>query len=184
MTQPVPVLLLTGPVGAGKSTVAGEAARLLRDAHISHALVDLAHVADCFPVPPDDPWNERLTQRNLACLWANFQAAGAERLILCRVLEARSLLRHVTASVPGAAITVVRLRVRRDVLEERIRVREAGRDPAWYLGAAAYLAETLEQAGVEDFVVENEGRPAVEAAREALLLARWLGSTTGAGDPV
>ncbi len=42
----VPVLLLTGPVGAGKSTVALEAARRLREASIPHALVDLAWMAE------------------------------------------------------------------------------------------------------------------------------------------
>src|SRR5215472_8176568 len=38
LTAPVPVLLITGPVGARKSTVAAEAARLLLQAHIPHAL--------------------------------------------------------------------------------------------------------------------------------------------------
>ena len=108
MTASVPVLLITGPVGAGKTTVAAEAARLLREADIAHALVDLAWIEQCWPVPADDPWNERLTHRNLACLWANFCQAGAWRLIVVRVLEARSLLRHVAEAVPGTAITVVR----------------------------------------------------------------------------
>jgi adenylylsulfate kinase-like enzyme len=42
MTASVPVLLVTGPVGVGKSTVAAEGARLLRQAGVPHALVDLA----------------------------------------------------------------------------------------------------------------------------------------------
>jgi len=104
------VLLLTGPVGVGKSTVAAAAAWLLREANVPHAAVDLARLAECWPVPADDPWHEQLLHRNLACVWANFQQAGAERLLLTRVLEARSLLRHVVAAVPGAQITVVRLR--------------------------------------------------------------------------
>jgi len=110
LTAPVPVLLITGPVGVGKSTVAAEAARLLREATIPHALVDLAWIEQCWPVPADDPGNERLTHRNLACMWANFRQVGAGRLLLVRVLEARSLLRQVAEAVPGAEITVVRLR--------------------------------------------------------------------------
>jgi aminoglycoside phosphotransferase len=80
MTAPVPVLVITGPVGVGKSTIANEAAWLLRQADVSHALVDLDRIEQCWPVPADDPWNERVSHRNLACMWANFRQAGADRL--------------------------------------------------------------------------------------------------------
>ena len=168
------MLLLTGPVGAGKSTVASAAAYLLREAGVPHAAVDLATIAMAWPVP-DDPWNERLAHRNLACMWANFQRAGADRLLLARVLEARSLLRHVVTAVPGAKVTVVRLRAPLAVLQARIRAREAG-DPSWFLGAAAHTAQVLEQAGVEDHLVDCANRPVLEVAQEVLHLAGWLDS--------
>jgi hypothetical protein len=175
VTAPVPVLLITGPVGVGKSTVAAEAARLLREANVPHALIDLAWIEQCWPVPPDDPWNERLTHRNLACLWANVRQAGAGRLILVRVVEARSLLRHVTEAVPGAEVTVVRLRAPLAVLQARIRSREAS-DPGWFLGAATHTAKVLEEARVEDYVVDNEDRPVAVVAEEVLRWAGWLDS--------
>jgi hypothetical protein len=179
MTASVPVLLITGPVGVGKSTIAAEAARQLREADTPHALVDLDRVEECWPVPADDPWNERLSHRNLACMWANFRDAGADRLLLVRVLEARSLLRQVTEAVPGAEITVVRLRAPLAVLHARIRSREAS-DPSWFLGAATHTAEVLEQARVEDHLVDNEDRPAAEVAEEVLHRAGWLDPSTGA----
>jgi AAA domain len=175
LTAPVPVLLITGPVGVGKSTVAAEAARLLREANVPHALIDLAWIEQCWPVPADDPWNERLTHRNLACLWANVRQAGAGRLILVRVLEARSLLRHVTEAVPGAEVTVVRLRAPLAVLQARIRSREAS-DPGWFLGAATHTAKVFEEARVEDYVVDNEDRPVAVVAEEVLRWAGWLDS--------
>ncbi len=172
----VPVLLLTGPVGVGKSAVAAEASRLLREAGMPHALVDLAWIGQCWPVPADDPWQERLLHRNLACMWANFQQAGAERLLLTRVLEARSLLRHLVEAVGGAQITVVRLRAPLPLLQARIRAREPG-DPSWFLGAATHTAAALEQAAVEDHLVDNADRPVAEVAAEALRLAGWLPSS-------
>ena len=76
MTAPVPVLVITGPVGVGKSTIAAEAAWLLRQADVPHALVDLDRIEQCWPVPTDDPGNERVSHRNLACMWANFRQAA------------------------------------------------------------------------------------------------------------
>ncbi|HZO35031.1 MAG TPA: hypothetical protein VFB17_08140 [Gaiellaceae bacterium] len=170
----VPTLLFTGPVGVGKTTVAAEASRLLSERGILHALVDLAHIGLFFPPPTDDPWNERLVHTNLACMWASFARAGAERLVLSRVLEARSLLARIEAAVPGADVTVVRLRAPVEELHTRIRARESGRDPRWYLDAAAALADSLERNRVEDHLLENAGRPAAETAGEALRRAGWL----------
>jgi hypothetical protein len=180
MTASVPVLLVTGPVGVGKSTVTAEAARLLREANVPHALVDLAWIGQCWPVAADDPWNERLLHRNLTCMWANFHEAGADRLILARVLEARSLLRHVVEAVPGARVTVIRLWAPLGVLQARIRSREAG-DPRWFLDAAAYTADALEQAGVEDHLVDTEDRPVTDVAEELLRLVGWLDASSGLG---
>jgi hypothetical protein len=174
MARQVPVLLLTGVVGVGKSVVTGEASRLLREAGIPHAMVDLAVIGTCWPTPPDDPWNEDLIHRNVACMWANFQRAGAGRLLLCRVLEARSLLTQITDAVPGAVITVVRLRAPLEAVRARIVARESGRDPQWYLDAADYLAGRLEDARVEDYVVDNYDRTAKEAAAEVLRVTGWL----------
>jgi len=178
MAASVPVLVITGPVGVGKSTIAAEAAWLLRQADVPHALVDLDRIEQCWPVPADDPWNERVSHRNLACMWANFRQAGADRLIFARVLETRSLLRRVTEAVPGAQITVVRLWAPVVVLQERIRSREAS-DPDWFLGAAAHTAEVFERARVEDHLVDNENRPAAVVAEEVLHRVGWLSSGAG-----
>ena len=166
--------MITGPVGVGKSTVLGEAARLLREAGVPGASLDLQDVEGVWPPPPDDPWNERISHRNLASVWANFKAAGADRLLLARVLEARSLMWRIRVAVPGAAISVVRLRAPADVLAQRIRHREAGRDPTWYLGAAAYLVRSMERREVGDYVIDTSGRSPADVAQEALTLTGWL----------
>jgi hypothetical protein len=170
----VPVIVITGPVGVGKSTVALEAAGLLRRAQIAYALVDLPQIGNSWPSPSDDPWNERLIQRNLRALWTNFREAGASRLLLCRVLEERSLLRYILEAVPGSNITVVRLRASLEELHARLRARENPRSLGWYLDVATYLEKRLEQTRVEDILIETEKRPPAEIASEILQRAGWL----------
>jgi predicted nuclease with RNAse H fold len=168
----VPVLLLTGPVGAGKSTVGMAAASLLREAEIPSAFVDLPGIAVSFPSPPDDPWNERLSHENLACMWANFQQAGARRLIVARVLETRSLLHRIEEAVPGADVTVVRLEAPLSTIQQRIRSRDP--KPDWYLSAGASLHHSMNEAALEDHLVENHDASPEDIARAVLRTVGWL----------
>jgi broad-specificity NMP kinase len=173
-TGSVPVLLITGPVGVGKSTVGREVFRLLgEEARVRCAFVDLPALGAAWPPPSDDPWNERLLHANLACTWEKFKRNGARRLVLCRVLEARSLLRHIRAAVPGAEIVVVGLRAPLELIHERVRSREAA-DPSWYLDAATELVEKLRSAGVEDHTVDNDHRSPTDVASEILRIIGWL----------
>ncbi|MGH2350730.1 MAG: hypothetical protein ACRDJN_03840 [Chloroflexota bacterium] len=83
----VPVLLLTGPVRAGKTSVAGEVSARLEQASIPHAVVDMDALRWCYPHPPDDPFgDEQVGLPNLAAVWSNFRAAGATRLVLAHVV--------------------------------------------------------------------------------------------------
>src|SRR5262249_51008712 len=161
MTTAVPVLVLNGPVGAGKSTVGAEVARQLREAGVPGAFVDLAVIGRAWPEPADDRWQERLVH-----------ATGARRLVLCRVVEDRGLLRRVEAGGPGAQITVVRLRVPLATIHARLRAREAPGDADWYLDAAAYLVDRMDAAGVDDHVVDNTGHPA-DVAAAILRVVGW-----------
>jgi chloramphenicol 3-O-phosphotransferase len=170
----VPVLLITGAVGVGKTTTASAVSGLLAENGILHACVDLPQISKAFPERPDDPWNEKLAHRNLACLWLNFRAVGVERLIVTRVLESRSLIRRVTDAVPGAEVVVVRLRAPLGVVQARIRDRDRDH-PEWFLDAAEHLVPAMDAQAVEDHLVDNSGLSIDETAREVLRVTGWLG---------
>ncbi len=51
----VRVLLVTGPVGVGKTTVALEASDLLEAAGVPHAVIDVDALSWCYPTPVNDP---------------------------------------------------------------------------------------------------------------------------------
>lgn len=175
----VPVLVVTGPVGVGKTTTAAAVSSLLSEQGIRHARVDLDEIGIVRPHLAGDPWNDLLTHRNLACMWTNFQHVGAERLILSRVLETRKLLARIENAVPDAAVTVIRLRAPLATIHTRIRGRSQGNDD-WHLDRAAELVESMDEQLVEDYLVENGALTIEDTAEQVLRL--WSGSADMRGE--
>ena len=125
--------------------------------------------------PRRDPHGQRPMFANLAAVWPIYAAAGAEQLIVARVVEDRAELDHYRAAVPGAQPTVCRLTTPLALMHKRLRIREPGMALEQALMRAAELADILEKARAEDFVVENgSGRSVGEVAREMLSLTGWL----------
>ena len=170
----VPAIVVTGTVGAGKSSVAGELQHLLGHQGIPHAGVDLDTLSECWPAPPDDPFNTRVMLKNLACVWSTYRQAGAQRLVLAGVLEHREELDAYRRAVPGLLPVVCRLVASTPTLRQRLSRREIGSGLAWHLARAEELAAQLEETGLEDFVVHNESRTIQETAIEVLTRAGWL----------
>lgn len=168
----VPVILLTGTVGAGKTTVAVEMSDVLAEREVPHAAVDLDSLT--FMWPWTSKWHSDLMFQNLAALWPNYQAHGATRLILANVLEDVTDLNRYRDAVPGAEITTVRLvapeRSRIDRLTARI-LEGPTRD--WHLARTVELEQILERMSVEDFIVDNGDRTVRSVAVEVLERAGW-----------
>ncbi len=169
----VPTLIVTGPVGVGKTAVALEVSELLEGRGVAHAVVDLDALGWCYPEPADDRFNTALALRNLAAIWKNYRTAGAARLVIARVIEAREELEPFRAAVPGAEIVVVRLRAPIDTLVERVNLREIGSANEWHVRRAAELAMLMDQQRVEDHLVETGGRSITEVAEEVLERIGW-----------
>ena len=74
---------------------------MLSEAGIAHAAIDL----DCLAVvhPQRDPHGLQLAFANLAAVWPNYAAVGAERLVVARAVEDSAELDQYRAAMPGAA---------------------------------------------------------------------------------
>jgi DNA polymerase III delta prime subunit len=171
---PVPTLLITGPGGVGKTTVAHEVCRQLEAAGVAHAMIDTDELDRIYPAPGDDPHKAELTRRNLAAVWENLRGAGAPRLILTMVavsLEAE--LAHVRAVIPDARIVAIRLRASEDALLERVRGREIGSGYGYQaprtIGQSRRMAR---EPAAGPILVETSGQSVPEVAREVLDRAR------------
>jgi GTPase SAR1 family protein len=170
----VPVLVLSGPVGVGKTTVAHEMFDQLSGRDVAHAVVDLDALGICWPYAEGDPFNERMALRNLAAVWANYAAAGVDRLIVARVVEAAEDLAGYAEAVPGAELQVCRLTAGNDALRERVKKREVGSSYEALVRRSVELAESLERSGPADFTVATDGRTVSEIADEVLRKAGWV----------
>ncbi len=174
MRARIPVLIVSGPVGVGKTSVVHEMFDQLSNRDISHAVIDLDGLSICWPVGENDPFNERMAMRNLAAIWSNFAAAGVDRAIIARVVESRADLAEYEQAIRGAEIQVCQLTAEVAVLRERVGRREVGSSYEPLVCRAAELAESLERSGAADFAVQTDGRPLADIAIEALVKAGWL----------
>jgi len=181
---PVEILLITGPAGIGKSTLCWEMGAMLAEAGIAHVAIESDELDRVFPKPgaaelaPLAPGARDVSQLNLAALWGTYRALGHSRLIMSGVMmHVEFDKRWILAAIPGARITVVRLRAGDDSLLERLDRREIGAGRDVQIERSLRQARRLSSEVVDDFiVVDTDGRMPSELAREVLGTIDWARS--------
>lgn len=169
--MPVRVIVITGSMGAGKTTVMAEASDILTAADIAHAAIDMDALGVAH-VPAAASFD--LAYRNLASVWANYAAAGVTRLLLAEAVESRDELDRIARAIPESEVVVCRLTAPRQTMEQRVRVREPGRLQASFVARVADLDACLDAAHLEDFRLDNDDTPVTDTARALLERAGWL----------
>ena len=167
----VKVIVISGSMGSGKTTVLGEASDILSAHGVVHAAIDLDAIASAL-LP--DAVSADLTYRNLSSVWANCAAAGVKRLLLAEAVENRDEFDRLRQAIPGAEFIVGRLTADLHTLQQRIRGREPGMLQEQFIARAEELQAILDDARLEDFSIANENRSVTEVARELLERAGWL----------
>jgi dephospho-CoA kinase len=164
------VIIITGSMGAGKTTVLAEASDLLGKHGVAHAAIDL----DTLGVSHLPGMSSAdLAYANLRSVWANYAAAGATRVLVAAAVESRVELNHITEAVPHAEINVCRLRAPLETMKERVRIREPGMHREKFVARVADLERLLDAAALEDFTLLNSGS-VTDVAREMLVKSGWL----------
>lgn len=172
----VEIVVLSGTVGAGKSTVALALRDLLLAQGVVAADVDVDAVATRSPAPPGDPFNERVVVAYLAAMRPRWEDAGVEVLILPRVVETVDQ-RDDYARALGRPVRVVRIDAAGPTRHRRLLDRhEPGAEQDWHLARTDVLAAILVAAAVEELVVDNDGRTPHAVAEEVATAFGWGGS--------
>jgi hypothetical protein len=103
------LLIITGSMGSGKSTVLGAATDLLTLRGIPHAAIDLDTLG-IYHLPVEVDGSD-LGFRNLQCVWGNYAALGLRRLLLASAIETRTALEACRQAVAAKRTVICRLRV-------------------------------------------------------------------------
>jgi hypothetical protein len=164
-------VIVTGPVGAGKTTTMWMLGEVLTAAAVPHAVLDVDQVRTYHPTPPDDRFGSRLGRRNTAAVIANYLAEGARILVLADVIEHSGDVDDYRRMVPDARITVVRLDVPMDAIFERLDAREPESTIAWHRNRAPELQAIMERERIGDLVIDVGQRSPIAVATE---IARCL----------
>jgi adenylylsulfate kinase len=163
----VEILVITGPCGAGKSTVGFECVEQLERAGVACAFVD-GELAYFTPKPDDDPFGYAVAEAGLESLWRVYAEAGHRRLLLARVVEDEEQLGIVERAVPGADIRLLRLEARPATIRARLEQREIGSGLEWHVNRAAEIAKSTLGEPVD------AERSVVEIACDVLARRGWL----------
>jgi hypothetical protein len=160
-------VLITGPLGSGKTSVAVELGLQLEQRGVPNAVIDLDWLCWVGPGIGGQRLRALLTD-NLRSVVVRFGAEGVNRFVLARTMGDARDVAGVRDALGGAALTVVRLEVPATVAAARVLARGGGGGIAAV--ELAIQTELWSASSVldADLVVPNEDRPVMDAAAQIL----------------
>jgi predicted kinase len=163
-------ILITGSMGAGKTTILGEASDLLASRGVVHAAID----ADGFA----NGWLPAAASRgllygNLRATCEHYMSAGVQRFLFAEAIETADHVDRVRDVLGRPQLVVCRLTAPLETMQQRVRGREPGLLQQRFVDRCAELERILDTAAVEDFSIANHDRPVTDVANELLARAGW-----------
>lgn len=159
-------LIITGPVGSGKTSVMTALTELLEKHNKPAAGIDMDHLRWFFPRPAGDPFGSAVGRQHLAFMAANYRSLGIPVLAIADVIENETGRQKMAETLPDYEVQVIRLRVPMELIEQRLRLRESPETLEWYLHRAPELERILDTNQVGDYIVDVGERPVQEVAAE------------------
>jgi hypothetical protein len=176
------LLIITGTMGAGKTTVLGEASDILALRQIAHAAIDLDALGLAYlpsTASASKASNHSVMYSNLQSICKNYASIGVKRFLLARAIENRAELELCRGTASASNTVVCRLAASMETMQQRVKMRESGVSQREYVARVAKLNLILDGARLEDFIVTSENRSVTEVAQEMLVRAKWISHDTG-----
>jgi len=173
--ETIPVVVITGPVGAGKSTAASELCDHLAENAIRTAMVDMDYLRWLHPAHPGDRFSEQIGLQNLAAIWSNLLAAGTACVVIADVVECMTQRTSYESAMPGSVVTIVRLDVPLDLIYARLQLRETAESLEWHQRRAPELQAIMEREAIGDLVISTGERSPEAVAAEIATRLHLIG---------
>lgn len=178
---PIPVLLVSGTVGVGKSTILYELHDVLCTADVPHACIDADALALSWPRRGE--FNRVAMLENVASLWTNARRAGAQRCVIATVVERPENLDGFRDAIPNAELVLIQLIASEATRTARLRQREVGSSLEWHLQRTSELQRILDKADLDALRIANDGLSPRDVAVEVLSRAEWPGGRSRSHQP-
>jgi hypothetical protein len=165
-------VVITGPPGAGKTSVLTALVDALSDDDIAHAAIEVEMLVWTHPALSDEQWARRV---RMACEF--YREAGYGLLLVAQTLETDADVAELLAALGADAVFLVRLEAKPASLVERIIERE----PSSWSGLSGLVEHAQELAGTMpglagvNLVLSTEDQRAADvAARIRAARPDWL----------
>ena len=165
----IQLLILQGPPGVGKSTIAKAIAVQLRNAQLPHAIIELDDLARIYPRE-----HLHIMYDNLAVMWPNYEKLGNIKIILPTYLQ-KGELEIVRQAAPAEHLTLCEIIAPQDEIHDRIKMRDA--DPIAQERLLRFVdgySENRADDNQVSFKVINHNRKPERVAREIRENLEWL----------
>ena len=156
-------VVITGPPGAGKTSVLTALVDLLTDEDVAHAAIELETLARTHPALTDELW-----LRHIRATCAVYREAGHDLLLVAEIVETDRDLDELLDALGAEGRFLVRLEAEPATLAERI----VEREPETWSGLADLVEHSQELAatmpalaGVDLVISTEDQRPEAVAAR-------------------
>jgi len=163
------LLILHGPPGSGKTTIAQAMIELLRQKNVANAVIDLDYLAKIYPRKYIG-----IMYKNLRAIWPNYTEIENIKVIIPTYLQ-KGELEIVMDAAPAEKTQVCEVLAPIKVLEDRIKVREKREfQVKLHLDYLYQYKDNGPDKKQITFQVINHDKTEEETATEILQEAGWL----------
>jgi hypothetical protein len=169
MNSEVKVIVMTGRVGTGKTSLLSEVSDLLSSAGVEHAAIDLDFLGLTYL---EAGLSRDLMFRDLDEAWSEYRGTGVTRLLLAETVVSRRDMSRIREATQNADIIVCRFFASSEVAGTSNRALEALKKR--FAGTVRLLERVHDDASIANFSIPIEYASAKKAASELLVRSRWL----------